>query len=386
MKVQRFFQICLATVSMGLLSAVQAVVPPPDGGYPGDNTAEGQDALLSLTTGRFNTANGWFSLRSVTTGEANTAVGAATLAFNTGDSNTAVGAGALLFNTANINTAVGSFALFSNTIGPANTAVGSGALQSNTIGSINTAVGNGALFQNVGGGDNTATGSGALAANIGGSNNTAMGFQALSSNVGGNGNTAVGINALLNSTSGNGNTALGATAGNGVTTASNVICIGADGNNVDDSCFIGNIFGSTSGNGVAVLVNSNGRLGTMTSSRRYKQDIKPISNASEVLYALAPVAFRYKKEIDPAGTPQLGLVAEDVEKVNPDLIVRDKQGKPYSVRYDQVNVMLLNEFLKEHQTVQDLKKQVEMLTAGLQKVCAQLELSNREHQTASNSQ
>jgi endosialidase-like protein len=385
MNLQRFTQICLATLSMSLLSAVQAVVPPPDGGYPGDNTAEGQDALLSLTGGRFNTANGWLSLRNVTTGQANTAVGAATLAFNTGDSNTAVGAGALLFNTANINTAVGSFALFSNTMGPANTAVGSGALQSNTIGSINTAVGEGALFHNLGGGDNTATGSGALAGNIGGSNNTAIGFQALSSNTGGNGNTAVGINALLNSTSGNGNTALGATAGNGVTTANNVICIGTDGNNIDDSCFIGNIFGSTSGNGVAVLVNSNGRLGTTTSSRRYKQDIRPITKASEVLYALAPVAFRYKKEIDPSGTPQFGLVAEDVAQVNPDLIVRDKKGKPYSVRYDQVNVMLLNEFLKEHQTVQDLKKQVEVLTAGLQKVSAQLELSNREPRTVLNS-
>jgi trimeric autotransporter adhesin len=147
---------------------------------------------------------------------------------------------------------------------------------------------------------------------------------------------------------------LGGNAGVNVGTASNVICIGADGDNVDNSCYIGNIFGSTSSNGVAVLVNSNGRLGAMTSSLRFKEDIKPMNNASEALFALKPVAFRYKKDIDPAGTPQLRLVAEEVDKVDPDLVVRDKEGKPYSMRYDQVNAMLLNEFLKEHEKVEQL--------------------------------
>ena len=148
---------------------------------------------------------------------------------------------------------------------------------------------------------------------------------------------------------------------------------------MDDSCYIGNIFGSASTNGVAVLVNSNGRLGTMTSSARFKDEIKRMDKASEAILALRPVSFRYKKEIDPARTSQFGLVAEEVEKVNRDLVVRDKEGKAYSVRYDQVNAMLLNEFLKEHHQVQDLKtivagqqKQIEALTAGLQKVSAQL--------------
>ena len=174
---------------------------------------------------------------------------------------------------------------------------------------------------------------------------------------------------------GSGNIALGIGAGFTVTTANSVICIGADGQNVSNSCYIGNIFGATSSGGAAVLVNSSGKLGTMTSSVRFKEDIKPMDNVSEALFALKPVTFRYKREIDPAGISQLGLVAEEVDKVNPDLVVRDKEGKPYSVRYDQVNAMLLNEFLKEHHEVQELKKQVAALTAGLQKVSAQIELN-----------
>jgi len=148
------------------------------------------------------------------------------------------------------------------------------------------------------------------------------------------------------------NIALGFHTGNNVTTANHVICIGADGNNVSNSCYIGNIFGSTSSNGAAVLVNSNGRLGTMTSSARFKEAIKPMDKASEALYSLKPVSFRYKKEFDPAGSSQLGLVAEDVEKIAPDLVVHDKEGRPYSVRYEQVNSMLLNEFLIEHRRVE----------------------------------
>ena len=194
------------------------------------------------------------------------------------------------------------------------------------------------------------------------------------SNTAGTGNTAIGDDALSNNTTGDGNIALGSGAAGKVMTANNVICIGASGNNVDDSCYIGNIFGATSSNGVAVLVNSNGRLGTMTSSKRFKQDIKPMDDVSEALYSLKPVSFRYRRQVDPEGTSatQLGLVAEDVEKVNPDLIVRDKGGKPYSVRYEAVNAMLLNEFLKEHHKVEQLEKQVAALTAGFQKVSAQL--------------
>ena len=259
--------------------------------------------------------------------------------------NTATGAGALLTNGAGVqNTANGAFALLSNTTGARNTASGDRALFSNTIGERNTAYG-----------------AGALARSTEGVNNVAAGFNALTFNTTGDGNIAVGFNAGIN-----------------VSTASNVICIGADGADVDNSCYIGNIFGATSSNGVAVLVNSDGRLGTMTSSKRFKEEIQPMNCASEVLFALKPVSFRYKKEIDAQRTQQFGLVAEDVEKINPHLVVHDKEGKPYSVRYDQVNAMLLNEFLKEHRTVQDLKKEVAALTATVKEQAAQIEKVNAQ--------
>jgi hypothetical protein len=359
--------ITLTLLCFGLLPTSRAVSPAPDGGYPGGNTAEGTSALLSLTSGTFNTAVGFLSLRSDSEGQFNTAVGAGALLANVGRpttnqgiENTAVGAGALLSNTtASFNTADGAFALFSNTTGSGNTANGFQALQHNTDGSANTAIGDGALFTN-----------------STGSINTAEGVNALGFNTTGMENTAVGDGALGRNTTGGGNTALGAGAGSNVTTANNVICIGAAGNDVDNSCYIGQIFSSTV-SASAVFVNSNGRLGTMTSSKRFKQDIKPMDNVSEALYSLKPVSFRYKKEFDPAGTSQLGLVAEDVEKIAPELVVRDKDGKAYSVRYDQVNAMLLNEFLKEHQKVEDLKKDfqatVAQLTAQLREQAAQIQ-------------
>jgi len=376
--------ITLTLLCFGFFPKVQAVVPPPDGGYPGFNTAEGQNALFSLTTGAANTAVGWFSLFSDRENSFNTATGAGALLFNTADANTAFGAAALLFNTTGENnTATGVNALASNTTGPTNTAVGVGALSSNTFGGGGTAVGYQALASQSGRGGSTAIGSRALASQTDGEANTATGAAALESTTGSR-NTANGFTALRDST-GNDNTALGEGAGGNVTTASNVICIGAGvfGANVDNSCYIGNIFGSTSANGVGVLVNSNGRLGTVVSSARFKDEIKPMDKASEALFALTPVTFRYKKEIDPAGASQLGLVAEDVEKVNPNLVVRDKEGKPYTVRYDQVNAMLLNEFLKEHRKVQELTKDFQATVAQLtsrldeqaaliQKVSAQL--------------
>jgi hypothetical protein len=168
----------------------------------------------------------------------------------------------------------------------------------------------------------------------------------------------------------------------------------------NNACYVASIFGQTSASGIPVLINSSNKLGTATSSKRFKEDIKPMNKASEALFSLKPVAFRYKKEIDPAGKSQLGLVAEDVEKVNPDLVVRDKEGKPYSVRYDQVNAMLLNEFLKAHrkiqeqeQTISQLKSGLEMLTATvkeqasqIQKVSAQLRLNKPAPQTVLNNQ
>jgi hypothetical protein len=397
-----------------------AVSPPPDGGYPGGNTAEGASALLSRTTGLYNTAVGIYSVLSLADGSFCTGIGAGALLSNTADQNTATGAGALLsnttggFNTANgtfalfnnttgeENTATGGNALFSNTAGSSNTAHGFTALDFNTTGSFNTAVGTAALVLNTAGNRNTATGFQALFLSSTANDNTAYGYQALSDNQFGGQNTAVGSGALLNTTgaentavganalfssTGSGNTALGENAGGAVMTASNVICIGAAGADVDNSCFIGNIFNQSSPSGTAVFVNSDGKLGTTVSSRRFKDDIKPMDKTSEAILALKPVTFRYKKEFDPTGLAQFGLVAEDVEKVNPDLVVRDKEGKPYSVRYDQVNAMLLNEFLKEHRTVQEQQattaelrsmvtqqqKEIQGLTAGLQKVNAQLE-------------
>ena len=390
-------QIILTTVlltlgSFALPPRTQAVVPAPDGGYPNFNTAEGQNALFSLTTGQWNTALGAFTLRSDTDGSFNTAVGTAALFSNVGSENTAVGAAALLLNTGSSNTGVGADALLSNTIGAANTADGSSALQNNTTGNDNTATGRQALFNNTTGGSNTAVGVFALNNNIDGGANTAIGVNVLQNNTHGHNNTAIGLNALGGSATGNFNIGLGSNAGMNVTSASNVICIGADGNNVDNACYIGQIFGATSSGGTAVFVNSNGRLGTTTSSKRFKQDIKPMDNVSEALYLLKPVSFRYKKEFDPAGASQLGLVAEDVEKIAPDLVVHDKEGRPYSVRYEQVNAMLLNEFLKEHAKVEKLeaaldtvKKCLNEQGARIQKVSAKIEVSEPAAKTAFNS-
>jgi hypothetical protein len=250
----------------------------------------------------------------------------------------------------------------------------------------------GALYSNSSGSHNTANGEGALQSNTTGTANTANGAATLLNSGTGDYNTADGFAALERSTGSN-NTALGARAGFNVTTANNVICIGTNGQNVDNSCYIGNIFGATSASGTAVFVNSDGQLGTSTSSRRFKEHVKPMEQASEAIFALKPVTFHYHKKIDPEGTSQFGLVAEEVEEVNPDLVVRDKERKPYSVRYDQVNAMLLNEFLKEHRKVEEqgatiarLQKQIEALTAGLQKVSAQLQVNKPAPQTVLNDQ
>ena len=592
-----FFVVCAGLVQYG-----QAVTPPPDGGYPGGNTAEGQSALQNLTSGTYNSAIGFLSLLSTTSGQLNTALGAGALLANSGNQNTANGAGALLNNsTGSSNIATGAFALFNNTAGsgniavgyqagfsltsgnnnidignigstaesntirigdpathvatflagitamspvapnqavlvdtttgqlgsadvstfgvvitgPDNTAVGDQALASNT-GESNTAAGFQALSSNTDGNENTATGARALFANINGGNNTALGSFALSSNVGGdptvpkgsfnnavganalgfnadgsfnnalgesalvsnihassntaigdlalgnndvsglgqaNDNTAVGAEALSQNTDGNsnnaigfyalganvgdtngggaynnvigveamatnlngsGNVAIGDSAGLGVEGSFNIYIGFAAGPSADGSvisedetirigdsfkfaCFIGGIAGVPV-TGDPVVVAANGKLGILSSSARFKDDIKSMDKASEAILDLKPVTFRYKKEIDSKGSPQFGLVAEEVEKVNPDLVARDKGGKPYSVRYDAVNAMLLNEFLKEHKalirqqrtvdqqqaTITRLEKQIEAFTAGLHKVSEQLELNRAASRTVVN--
>ena len=428
-------------IGIVLLPKTQAVVPPPDGGYPNGNTAEGQDALLSLTTGLNNTAIGSSSLRAITTGKYCTAVGASALGVNTADVNTAIGAGTLFSNTTGSqNTANGALALFSNTTGVnntangyyslvrnntgsqntangafalahntsgnyntasgynalgrdttgfQNTAIGTGALSNNTTGSGNTAVGNGTLPLGEDGAEqNTAIGQNALGSLGFGIGTTAVGADAMSNSITSEGNTAIGVRALqntrtfgtfginntavgadtlVNNTLGSSNIALGWQAGSNITDAANVICIGAAGENESNTCYIGNIYAQVSSRGTAVFVNSDGKLGTFSSSQRFKEKIKPMERASEVLFALKPVTFRYKKGIDPQGIPQFGLVAEDVEAVNPDLVVRDKKGKVDTVRYEAVNAMLLNEFLKEHRKVENLKTNFEATVAQQQK-------------------
>jgi hypothetical protein len=468
-------QVLLALSFFVCCQSAQAVNPAPDGGYPGFNTAEGQNALFSNTTGAYNTGLGLFSLRSNTEGSFNTATGAGTLLLNTAGNNTADGAAALLFNTdgsdntgigafallnntATGNTAVGSGALvnnttggtmgniqgydvgpnvavgwqalenntvagantalgyqalhsfitgpvtleqlglctaigfqalgnatggpgnsgfgyqtlFNNTEGSGNTAIGPQALFNNTTGNSNIAIGVSALFNNTIGRWNVANGGSALISNVTGESNVAIGQQAMQSNISGSDNTAVGFEALVDNTNGSHNIALGDGAGVNVVTADRVICIGAVGEDISNSCYIGQIFNATCIGGSGVFIDANNKLGTITSSRRFKDEIKPMEQASEILFALKPVTFQYKKEIDPKGISQFGLVAEEVQKVNPDLVVRDKEGKAYSVRYDQVNAMLLNEFLKEHKKVQQLEVAVAHQRNDLQATIAEL--------------
>jgi hypothetical protein len=441
------FLVALVLVCFGLSPAARAVLPPPapDGGYPNQNTAEGDFSLTSLSIGTWNSAFGYAALNSNTFGSQNTGIGAGALYLNSGGNfNTAIGFDALIMNTSGgSNTAIGWSALLSNTTGQFQTAVGFGALQNciappdfagntaigsralrhdttgnfntaigdaalvtNTIGVANTAIGLDALAFNDTGNENTATGANALFNNIGGVKNTASGTFALFTNTTGNENTAVGRNALVQSnassntaignfalqsnTSGSNNTALGFAAGSSVITAHDVISLGAVGADVSNSCFIGQVSGVNEGGTMsAVFINTDGRLGTQgpPSSRRFKKEIKPMKQTSEAILGLKPVTFHYKS--DTKDTPQFGLIAEEVAQVNPDLVVRDENGDVYSVRYEAVNAMLLNEFLKEHRTVQELKstvakqeataaqhqKQIEALTAGLQKVSAQVEAS-----------
>ena len=395
------FLIPLALAWFTLSPAAQAVSPPPDGGYPNDNTAEGTDALFSVTTGPDNTAIGFDALFSNTTGDSNTATGSQALMSDT---------------TGNRNTADGYAALLSDTTGERNTATGRAALVNNTTGNNNTADGHDALFSNTTGIRSTATGSFALFANTTASFNTAHGYFALFSNTTGASNTADGYDALLNNTTGAGNIALGNFAGSNLTTGdqnidignvgvaaeANTIRIGTQGNQT--SAYLAGVYQTTIATGLVMKVDSDGHLGTVGSSERFKDAIKPMDKASEAILALKPVTFHYKKELDPAGTPQFGLVAEEVEKVNPDLVARDAQGKIYTVRYEAVNAMLLNEFLKEHRTVQEQKatiaqlkqdfqsrlaeqqKQIEALSAGLQKVTARIEMSKSAPQIAVNDQ
>ena len=381
------FLIAFMLSCFGLSAKILAVVPAPDGGYPGNNTAEGTNALFRLTSGIDNTALGFEALFRNATGDFNTAEGFRALFNNTsGTQNTATGVNALLSNTTgSFNTANGVNTLILNTTGFQNAATGVQALFSNTTGFHNTAAGFQALFSNTSGNHNTADGDNALVHDTTGIFNTAIGAHALDQNITGSSNVALGFQAGFNIT-GSGNVCVG----------ENIVGVAGESNVTR----IRNVGSTAQSNGVFVTVGAGGKLGFQVSSRRYKDDIKPMDRASEALFALKPVSFRYKQEIDPARSPDFGLIAEDVATVNPDLVARDEDGKIVTVRYQAVNAMLLNEFLKEHKKVEkqqasiaELKstvaqqkndfqakvahqqEQIEALTAGLQKVSAQLEVS-----------
>jgi Chaperone of endosialidase len=425
----------LALGCFTLLQQAQATCQ--QGCLTNQNTVLGDDALINNTTGDGNTAVGFIALSSNTTGRQNVAIGYNALSSNvsgivnvaigpnalssntTGDDNTAIGNIALLENTTGSeNTAIGSNALVSNR-STGNTAIGHAALDFNTTGGFNTAVGASALASNTIGRQNVAIGSpGVLSGNTTGDFNIAAGSLALVASTTGNGNIAIGRNALSSNTTGSFNIALGVEAGGNLTAGGNNIDIGNQGvageantirigtSEKHTNTFIAGISGATVPTGVAVIVDANGHLGTTTSSAHFKEAIKPMDKASEAILALQPVTFRYKHDLDPKGIPQFGLVAEEVEKVNPDLVARDEQGKPYTVRYEAVNAMLLNEFLKEHKKVEEqqatiaqLKStvaqqqkrleakmaaqeaQIGFLTAAFEKVSAQLELSKAAPQT-----
>jgi hypothetical protein len=385
--------------------------PPPDGGYDGNNTAEGTDALFSLTTGTDNTAIGFDALFSNTTGSENTATGSDSLLLNTtGIRNMANGFAALEANTTGVrNTASGRAALARNTTGSDNTGDGHDALFSNTTGIHNTATGSFALLFSTTADDNTADGYAAMLFNTIGNRNAAVGYWALYNNTTGNNNTANGYSALVNNTTGNDNIALGNFAASNLTTGDNNIDIGNQGvageastirigtQGTQTKTFVAGISGAGV-SGVAVKVNAAGQLGTPPSSARFKEEIKPMDKTSEAILSLKPVTFRYKKEIDVDRTPQFGLVAEDVEKINPDLVTRDAAGKVYTVRYEAVNAMLLNEFLKEHGKNEEQEKTIAELKSGMtalaatvkeqagqiQKVSAQLEASKLAPQVVNN--
>jgi hypothetical protein len=324
--------------------------------------ASGAHALYSNTTGSFNMASGTNSLFSNTTANYNTATGDSALRSNTtGTNNVASGTNALYSNTtASYNTASGDSALFSNTTGGHNTASGVEALQENTTGVANTACGANALLNNAAGNNNTAGGAFALFSNTG-SNNVAVGYQAGGNLTGGGNNIVIGAGVL------------------GTADEANITRIGKT---TQKKTFIGGISGKTVPNGVGVIINSSGQLGTIQSSARLKEAIKPMDKASEALLALKPVTFRYKEELDPDKVPQFGLIAEEVAKVNPDLVVRDEDGQISTVRYEAVNAMLLNEFLKEHRRVEELEKRIQVLTATVQKVRKQSQPDSRSAQRA----
>ena len=349
------FLIAIALACSALVSAPKAlaVSPTPDGGYPGNNTAEGTSALSNLTSGISNTALGYQALYSENTGNYNTANGAQAMQDNRGVQNTVTGSSALL---------------------------------SNINGSYNTVDGYNALYGNCS--NNTAIGLRALSANSTGTENTAVGVSALANTTKGSHRTAIGFEALMTDGRGqNNNIGLGYEAGVDVGGWLHHIEIGNPGRFADnyttrigDGQFLTFIAG-ISGTAVAgntVVVNANGQLGTATSSARFKKEINPMDKSSEAILGLKPVSFQYKS--DPTATRRFGLIAEEVAKVNPDLVIRDREGEIYSVRYEAVNAMLLNEFIKQHKAFLEQQRKVQEQQAAITQLSSTVAQQQKDFQ------
>jgi len=325
------------------------------------NTGTGYRVFQNNTSGSNNTANGYRSLANNTTGDQNTASGSYSLNFNTtGVGNTATGVSALGGNaTGNYNTADGVSALISNDNGHDNTASGYSAMYTNNHGNFNTASGSGALYHS------TVDG------------NTAFGYQALTADYTGDGNTAVGYQALNSDSSGCCNIAIGTFAGSniisswnidignpGVAADTNTLRIGTSGGGGQNRAFVAGIRGVTTGaaDAVPVVIDSNGQLGTTSSSRRFKFDIAEMSSASDKLMNLRPVTFRYLAHGENAPL-QYGLIAEEVAEVYPEMVARNKDGEVETIMYQFLAPMLLNEVQKQHRQIEEQQKIIDALLA-----------------------
>jgi hypothetical protein len=390
----------LIAIGLGTVPAARAVDPPPDGGYPNENTAEGEEALIANTTGTAHTAIGYHALHTLAGDASSTAAGSTTIVATDG----ALPA----------SDAIGFQALRDHVVGLHAVAIGVNALmtfdENNPLDlGDNLAVGANALSAHIKNIENCAVGSGALQATVDPSGSLALGYNAMGASKRTGGSIAIGRSTLLN-TDGLGNIALGARAlvnltgasdhniaigyGAGrklVSHSSNNTDIGNQGKNGDNgkirigtrsaqrATFIAGINGVTVTSGVQVVIDNKGQLGIVTSSAHHKKAIRPMGNSSELIYSLHPVTYRYKEALDSVGIPQFGLVAEQVAKVAPELVAYDQQGKPYSVRYRAVNAMLLNEFQKDAQkaeaqdtTLQAHEQELDQLDARVAKLHAEL--------------
>jgi hypothetical protein len=415
-----FFIVAVALCWFALSPALKAGCPSI-GGCGNANTAVGDDALFNVSSGVWNVGVGFQALSLNTTGNQNTGIGYQALFSNlSGDHSTAIGGLALSLNTTGSdNVGVGFQTLSLNTTGNRNTGMGYRTLAFNSTNSDNTAIGWNALFNNRNIDGNTAVGSSALFTAVNSPQNVAVGFNALQATSGTNGfNVAVGFQALESVTTGGQNTGVGDNALGSLLTGTLNTAIGdlagvdhsgSDSGNVDIGAFelgvsgesfvtrIANIGNTPQSSGVFLTVDAVGgtKVGYVISSRRYKEDIKPMEKASESLFALTPVTFRYKKDMDPSGSQQYGLIAEDVAKVNPDLVINDEDGKPATLRFLNIQAMLLNEFLKEHKkvgeqqaSIADLKstialqqREMQVLTAQLKEQAAQIQKVSAQLQT-----